>query len=85
MTLISLLYRLLVTPSGCNVSRSSSELGFSWYGYVLHQERGTNRRMSNVRQDITSQFQSIAVDLKQQIEEQLRQETQVYGQIEEDF
>jgi len=73
---------LLVTPSGCNVSRSSSELGFSWYGYVpLHQER-EYEQMSNVRQDITSQFQSIAVDLKQ-IEEQLRQvETQVYGQIE---
>jgi len=56
-------------------------------GYVLlHQERECEQKMSNVRQDITSQFQSIAVDLKQQIEEQLRQvETQVYGQIEEDF
>jgi hypothetical protein len=51
--------------------------------YSLHQEREYEQKMSNVRQDITSQFQSIAVDLKQQIEEQLRQvETQVYGQIE---
>ncbi|MGG6270988.1 hypothetical protein ACQ4M3_42365 [Leptolyngbya sp. AN03gr2] len=52
--------------------------------YSLHQEREREQKMSDVRREITSQFQAIAVDLKQQIERQLREvETGVYGQIEE--
>lgn len=52
--------------------------------YSLHQEREREQKMSDMRREITSQFQAIAVDLKQQIEGQLREvEAEVYEQIEE--
>jgi GTP-binding protein EngB required for normal cell division len=51
--------------------------------YSIHQERETERKMSEVRSDITSQFQAIAKNLETQIESQLREfETQVYGEID---
>ena len=49
----------------------------------MRQEHERERQMSEVRRDITSQFQSIAKDLENQIEIQLFEfEQQVYGQIE---
>lgn len=49
----------------------------------MRQEHERERQMSDVRRDITSQFQSTAKDLENQIEIQLFEfEQQVYGQIE---
>ena len=49
----------------------------------MRQEHERERQMSEVRRDITSQFQSIAKDLENQIEIQLFEfEQQVYGEIE---
>jgi len=49
----------------------------------MQQEHERERQMSDVRRDITSQFQSIAKDLENQIEIQLFEfEQQVYGEIE---
>lgn len=51
--------------------------------YSVHQERQHEQKMSDIRRDITSQFQAIAVDLTKQIEDQLQEaENQLYGQIE---
>lgn len=51
--------------------------------YSVHQERQREQEMADVRRDITSQFQAIAVDLTKQIEDQLQEaENQLYGQIE---
>ncbi|HEY9747723.1 MAG TPA: GTPase [Allocoleopsis sp.] len=51
--------------------------------YEIHQEREAERKMSEVRSDITSQFQAIAKNLESQIESQLREfEAQVYGEID---
>jgi len=50
--------------------------------HTMHQEQEQERKMADVRRDITSQFKTIAVDLEQQMEDQLRQfESQVYGQL----
>jgi len=43
MTLAVCFTGFFVTPSGCNVSRSSSELGFSWYISSI-KNVSTNRR-----------------------------------------
>ena len=52
--------------------------------YSTYEEREQEQKMANARRDITSQFQSIAVDLKQKTEAQLAiVEAQVYGQIEQ--
>jgi uridine kinase len=52
----------------------------------MHQEHEHERKMADVRRDITSQFKAIAVDLEQQIEGQLHEfETQVYGQLEQNI
>lgn len=49
----------------------------------MQQEHEREKQMSDVRRDITSQFQSIAKDLENQIEIQLFEfEQQVYGEIE---
>ncbi|WP_333134159.1 GTPase [Microcoleus sp. Pol11C2] len=49
----------------------------------MRQEHERERQMSDVRRDISSQFQSIAKDLENQIEIQLFEfEQQVYGEIE---
>ncbi|MEG4579015.1 50S ribosome-binding GTPase [Microcoleus sp. MON1_C5] len=49
----------------------------------MRQEHERERQMSDVRRDITSQFQSTAQDLENQIEIQLFEfEQQVYGEIE---
>ncbi|MEG5036889.1 GTPase [Microcoleus sp. AT3-D2] len=49
----------------------------------MQQEHERERQMAEVRRDITSQFQSIAKDLENQIEIQLFEfEQQVYGEIE---
>ncbi|MEG4331280.1 50S ribosome-binding GTPase [Microcoleus sp. AT8-B1] len=49
----------------------------------MQQEHERERQMADVRRDITSQFQSIAKDLENQIEIQLFEcEQQVYGEIE---
>lgn len=54
--------------------------------HTMHQEREHERKMADVRRDITSQFKAIAVDLEQQMEEQLRQfESQVYGQLKKNI
>ncbi|MEG4515709.1 MULTISPECIES: GTPase [unclassified Microcoleus] len=49
----------------------------------MQQEHERERQMSDVRRDITSQFQPIAKDLENQLEIQLFEfEQQVYGEIE---
>lgn len=51
--------------------------------HTMHQEREHEKKMADVRRDITSQFKAIAVDLTQQVEEQLQEfEFQVYAQLE---
>jgi len=51
--------------------------------HTMYQEQQQEAEMAAVRNDITSQFQAIAVDLEQQIDTQLYGfESQVYGQIE---
>jgi len=51
--------------------------------FQMREEHERERQMSDVRRDITSQFQSIAKDLENQIEIQLFEfEQQVYGEIE---
>ena len=50
----------------------------------MHREREHERKMADIRRDITSQFKAIAADLEQQMHTQLQQfEGQVYGQIED--
>ena len=50
----------------------------------MQQEHERERQMADIRRGITSQFQSIAKDLENQIELQLWEfEQQVYGEIEE--
>lgn len=52
--------------------------------HTMHQEHDHERKMADVRRDITSQFKAIAVDLEQQIEGQLSEvEAQVYGHLEQ--
>lgn len=54
--------------------------------HTIHQEHEYERKMADVRRDITSQFKAITVDLEQQIEGQLYEfETQVYGQLEQNI
>lgn len=54
--------------------------------YTTHQEYERERRMAEIRQDITSQFQKGAKDLERQIESNLREfEAAVYGKIEQDI
>jgi len=54
--------------------------------HAMHQERDHEKKMADVRRDITSQFKVIAVDLEQQMEEQLRRfESEVYGQLEKNI
>jgi len=54
--------------------------------HTMHQEHEHERKMADVRRDITSQFKAIAIDLEQQIEGQLHEfETQVYGQLEQNI
>lgn len=54
--------------------------------HAMHQERERERKMADIRRDITSQFKAIAIDLEQQMEDQLRQfESQVYGQLEQNI
>lgn len=54
--------------------------------HTMHQEREHEKQMADVRRDITSQFKAIAIDLGQQMEDQLRQfEAQVYGQLEKNI
>jgi hypothetical protein len=49
----------------------------------MHKENERQKQMANIRQDITSQFQTIGKDLENQIELQLFEfEQQVYGEIE---
>lgn len=51
--------------------------------HTMYQEQQQEAEMAAVRNDITSQFQAIAVDLEQQLDTQLYGfESQVYGQIE---
>jgi len=51
--------------------------------HAMYQEHERERKMAEARQDITSEFQSIAKDLETQIELQLMEwETQCYGDIE---
>lgn len=51
--------------------------------HTMYQEQKQEAEMAAVRNDITSQFQAIAIDLEQQIDTQLYGfESQVYGQIE---
>jgi GTP-binding protein EngB required for normal cell division len=51
--------------------------------YGVQQEDEKQKKMADVRRDITSQFQAIAKDLENQIESQVWQfEQQVYGEIE---
>ncbi len=51
--------------------------------YSMHQEKQREQKMAEVRQDITSQFQTIAKDLENQIQLQLWEfEQQVYSQID---
>ena len=52
--------------------------------YTMHKEREAEQKMSEVRSDITSQFKQIAIDLSQQIDNQLQEfETKVYGHLEQ--
>ncbi len=49
----------------------------------MKQEHDRERQMADIRRDITSQFQSLAKDLENQIDSQLWEfEQQVYGEIE---
>lgn len=51
--------------------------------HTMHKEHEYEKKMADVRRDITSQFKMIAVDLEQQIEGQLQEfESQVYVQLE---
>lgn len=51
--------------------------------HTMHKEHEHEKKMADVRRDITSQFKMIAVDLEQQIEGQLQEfESQVYVQLE---
>ncbi|GAX43317.1 GTP-binding protein HSR1-related protein [Tolypothrix sp. NIES-4075] len=51
--------------------------------YSMHQEKQREQKMADIRHDITSQFQSIAKDLENQIHLQLWEfEQQVYGEID---
>lgn len=52
----------------------------------IYKQRERERQMADIRRDITSQFKSIAVDLEQQIENQLHGfESQIYEQIEKNI
>lgn len=54
--------------------------------HTMHKEHEYEKKMADVRRDITSQFEMLAVDLEQQIKEQLQGfELQVYTQIEKDI
>ncbi len=51
--------------------------------YSMHQEKQREQKMADIRSDITSQFQSIAKDLENQIHLQLWEfEQQVYSEID---
>jgi hypothetical protein len=51
--------------------------------YSMHQEKQREQKMADIRYDITSQFQSIAKDLENQIHLQLWEfEQQVYSEID---
>lgn len=52
----------------------------------IKEEHEREKKMADIRRDITSQFKAIAIDLEQQIEAQLREfESQVYGQLEQNI
>jgi hypothetical protein len=52
----------------------------------MHKEHEYEKKMADVRRDITSQFKMIAVDLEQQIEGQLQEfESQVYVQLDKNI
>lgn len=54
--------------------------------HTMHKEHEHEKKMADVRRDITSQFKLIAVDLEQQIEGQLQEfESQVYVQLEKNI
>lgn len=54
--------------------------------HTMHKEHEYEKRMADVRCDITSQFKVIAVDLEQQIEGQLQEfESQIYAQLEKNI
>lgn len=54
--------------------------------YTMQEERKHEKEMAAVRQDIISQFKAIAIDLEQQIEQQMRElEIQLYGQFEKNI
>lgn len=51
--------------------------------YASREEQENERKMADARNDIRSQFQTVAKNLETQIESQLREfETQVYGEID---
>ena len=51
--------------------------------YEMQQQQEREKQMSNARRDITSQFQTIAKELENQVQIQLWEfEAQVYGEIE---
>lgn len=54
--------------------------------HAMHKEREYEQQMADIRRDITSQFQTIAIDLEQQIKEQLQEfESQCYDLIEKNI
>ena len=54
--------------------------------HAMHQDQEREKKMADARRDIASRFKAIAIDLEQQIQEQLRQfEAQAYGQIEKNI
>lgn len=54
--------------------------------HAMHKEREHEKAMSDIRRDITSQFKTITIDLKQQIESQLQEfEENIYGQFDEEI
>jgi hypothetical protein len=54
--------------------------------HTMHKEHEYEKKMADVRRDITSQFKMIAVDLEQQIEGQLQEfESQVYVQLDKNI
>ncbi|MBF2077312.1 MAG: 50S ribosome-binding GTPase [Synechococcales cyanobacterium T60_A2020_003] len=54
--------------------------------HAMYQEQEYEKKMADIRRNITSQFKSFSIDLEQQIENQLREfEAKVYGQLEQNI
>ena len=54
--------------------------------HAMHKEHEHEQQMADIRRDITSQFQTITVDLESQIESQLKEfESQSYDLIEKNI